>query len=62
MDTYAEVTEARKKEAINKLSENMDIFQERVHVLSNLYMNATNKPVCNTIATNLRVIMLTSAW
>ena len=26
MDTYAEVTEARKKEAINKLSENMDIF------------------------------------
>ena len=26
MDIYAEVTEARKREAINKLSENMDIF------------------------------------
>ena len=26
LDIYAEVTEARKREAIDKLSENMDIF------------------------------------
>ena len=46
MDIYAEVTETKKREAMENLSKNMKIFQERVQEKGFTHF-ATKKQICN---------------
>ena len=46
MDIYSEVTEDKKRESMENISKNMQIYQERVHEIRS-YQFATKKQICN---------------